>query len=549
LAPLLLTGTVLVPLALAALGAGRLGRAPWLLVAAPLPALAAALLLGPGAGVELPWLLFGARLGLDDTGRVLLVVTALVWLVAGLFAASGAGLRGRGARAGFLLAMAGNLGVVVAQDAATFFTCYALMSFAAYPFVVERGGGAALRAGRVYIALVVVGEVLVLSGLLATAGAASVGEGVVLAAALLWAGFGIKAGLVPLHASLPLAYGAAPTAGAIALAGAMVNAGLLGWLRFLPVGEPGIAGLGLVVIAFGLVGAFWGVLAGVNQTDARVLLGYSSVSQMGVGVGAGLAIPHAWPVLLAAVLLYAVHHALAKAALFAALEAGERMPRPIRHLTVLLPALALVGLPFTSGALAKAVLKDALPALPAPWADVLALALPLATLGTTLLMARLLVLAVAAGRAERPGTPALAGLGILVGAVAAGPWWLPGLLPAGSVPLPAPGAVALWPVALGVTLAAAVYLLDRLARRSLRLPVPPGDLFLPAERLASRLWQRVAPPAQAHHAEAPPAPASTGRLAALLARGERQITRWELAGVALLVLALAIALALLAASP
>jgi formate hydrogenlyase subunit 3/multisubunit Na+/H+ antiporter MnhD subunit len=548
----LLASAVLLPLLLAPLAAARPGQGRWLPVLAPLPGLAAALLLAPGAGLDLPWLLFGARLGLDDTGRVLLLATSLVWLVAGLFAAAGAGPRGRGARTGFLLAMAGNLGVILAQDAATFFTCYALMSFAAYPFVVERGDEAARRAGRVYIALVVVGEVLVLSGLLAAAGAAPDGGGVALAAVLLWIGFGIKAGLVPLHASLPLAYGAAPTAGALALAGAMVNAGLLGWLRFLPIGDPGVGDLGLVVIGFGLAGAFWGVLAGVNQNDARVLLGYSSVSQMGllaVGVGAGLAVPQAWPALLPAVLLFAVHHALAKAGLFATLGVVDEGRSALRLLVLLLPALALVGLPFTSGAVAKAVLKDALPVLPAPWTEVLALALPLATVGTTLLMARLLVLALADGRAEHAASPAAVGLGVLLGAVAAGPWWLPSLLPERALARPPVEAVMLWPVLAGVGLAVFVYLIDRVGRRSLRVPVPPGDLFLPVERLASRVGRALAPVAEPHdhHPDAPPAPPAPGRIAALLTRGEGAITRWELAGIALLVLALVIAVAVLAA--
>jgi hydrogenase-4 component B len=222
---------------------------------------------------------------------------------------------------------------------------------------------------------------------------------------------------------------------------------------------------------------------------------------------------------------------------------------PLRLLILLVPALALVGLPFTSGALAKAVLKAALPVLPAPWADVLAVALPLATLGTTLLMARLLVLALAGGRAQPAATPALAGLGILLGAVVAGPWWLPSLLPVGTVPRPPFELAALWPVLAGIAVATAVYLVDRIGRRSLRLPVPPGDLLLPVERLASRIGRAVAPVAEAHHPDAPPAAAAPGRLAALLARGEGAITRWELAGVALLALALAIALGVLAARP
>lgn len=55
-----------------------------------------------------------------------------------------------------------------------------------------------------------------------------------------------------------------------------------------------------------------------------------------------------------------------------------------------LQAGSLTGTPLTSGWLAKTALKDGLAALPAPWGDVVGIALPLAAVGTTLLMVRLL---------------------------------------------------------------------------------------------------------------------------------------------------------------
>lgn len=543
LVSLLVAGAIVAPLLLAGLVVARPRSGRWVELAGPAPALLAASLLSAGAVVEVPWLLFGARFGLDDTGRVLLGAAAVVWQVAALYAAGGAGLSGTGARTGFLMAMAGNFGVVLAQDAASFFSCYALMSFSAYLFVVERGDAGARRAGRVYVTLVVLGEVLVLSGLLTAAGAGTAAvQSVPLAGLLLWVGFGIKVGLVPLHPSLPLAYGAAATPGAIALAGAMVNAGLLGWLRFLPFGDPAAAGLGLLVTGFGLAGAFYGVLVGLAQTDGRVLLGYSSVSQMGlvaVGVGAGLVAPQAWPVLLAAVLLFAVHHGLAKAALFAALDLSQG-PRPrLGRVALLVPALALIGLPLTSGDLAKAALKAALPALPAPWDQILAVALPLATVGTTLLMARLWFLAAPARAGRSLAAPALLGVSALLLAVLAAPWWLPPLVGPGQV---GPGGLGvLWPVLLGAAIAAAVGLLARSGRLRLRARIPPGDLVVPVERLAALVWRAVAPAPEAHHEHAggSAAPAGPpGRLARVLARGEGAIGRWEAVGLALLALAL-----------
>lgn len=542
------------PLLLALLVVARPRVGGWPLVVAPLPALLASLALAAGAGVELPWLLFGARFGLDDTGRVLLFAASAVWLAAALHAATGSGLRGRAARAGFLLAMAGHFGAVLAQDAGSFFAAYALMSFAAYPLIVEEGDAAARRAGTVYIALVVLGEVLVLSGLVLLAGSdAGSGSMVVAAGTLLWLGFGIKAGLVPLHVSLPLAYGAAPTAAAIALAGAMVNAGLLGWLRFLPVGAEGAEGLGLLMIAAGLFGALYGVVVGVTQRSARILLGYSSVSQMGlmaVGVGAGLVAPAAWPALLAAVLFYAVQHGFAKAALFAGLGAARGRSGWLAWGLLLIPALALVGLPFTSGALAKAALKGALPALPAPWPSVLEIGLPLAAVGTTLLMARFLVLAVPTSGAAAPaGRRGLGYAALLLGVLTVG-WWLPGAFALAVPPLPGATPDSLWPGLLGAAIAAAVLWAGGHGARLSRIAVPPGDWLVPLERLVAPLWRAVLPPADHHHGAAPappPRPAPPGRGVALLGRGEAQLVRWDTAVLLVLVVAVLVIAALLAA--
>jgi formate hydrogenlyase subunit 3/multisubunit Na+/H+ antiporter MnhD subunit len=413
------------------------------------------------------------------------------------------------------------------------------MSFAAYPLVVAAGDAPARRAGRVYIALVVLGEVLVLSGLLLLAGDA----GGTTAGVMLWLGFGIKAGLVPLHVSLPLAYGVAPTAAAVALAGAMVNAGLLGWLRFLPLGDPAGARLGLAKIAFGQAGAFYGVLVGVTQRSPRVLLGYSSVSQMGlaaVGVGAGLVVPAAWPALLAAVLFHAVQHGFAKAALFAGLGVVEAGRSRLAWILLLVPALALAGVPFTSGALAKAALKEGLPAMPGAWPAILGIGLPLAAVGTTLLMARLLVLTRPAAGEEAPADGRWLGYGALLLAVLTVGWWLPGAFGLALPPFYSGGLAAAWPAALGVALAVTALAAHRAGALRLRIDIPSGDVLVPVERLAGVLWRRIQPSPEPHHHAATPEPAAarSGRVTVMLRRGEALLARWELAVLLVLVLVL-----------
>jgi len=543
LAPLLVVATIAAPLALAlALAAPRtrplgLRLAPW----AALPGLAAALTTpvgGPAGVVSVPSLLLGTRLGIDDTGRVFLLFSSVLWLAAGVFAQRY--LAGDPRRvaffAFFLLAMSGNLGLTMALDAGSFYLLFALMSFASYGLVVHAGDAEARRAGRVYLALVVVGEVCVFTALTMLATAAGSLDAARLAAAnaggvttaLVLVGFGIKAGALPLHVWLPLAHPVAPTPASAVLSGAMIKAGLLGWLRFLPLGEVALPEWGALCVALGLGAAFFGVAAGVTQENPKTALAYSSISQMGVitvGVGVGLAAPAAWPLILPAVLLYAFHHALAKGALFlgvaVAARGGGRAGRLLVGLGLLLPALALAGAPLTSGAVAKTALKSATGALPAPWPAWLGVLLPLAAVGTTLLVARVLVLAWPRGASGGPApagiwTPWAALLALVAGAV----WWLPGAELAGRAALtPSSVRTASWPVALGAVLALGACVVSR-RRASWRLRVPAGDLLVPAERaarwLASSVGRRLRPP---HRPErSPPYAAALDRVAEAFAR-------------------------------
>lgn len=203
---------------------------------------------GPSAQVlDLPWLLLGTRLYLDDTGRFFLLFTALTWLAAGVYgqAYMNNDARRRGFWVFFLATQAGNLGVCLAQDAASFYLFFALMTFAAYGLVVHTRTDEAWRAGRVYLAMAVLGEVALVAGLMLAAHVAGslyiadLGRAPlpVSAVSLLLLGFGVKVGLPLLHLWLPLAHPVAPVLASAVLSGVMLKAGLLGWLHFLPLGH------------------------------------------------------------------------------------------------------------------------------------------------------------------------------------------------------------------------------------------------------------------------------------------------------------------------
>ena len=412
----------------------------------PLPALLLALLAEPGWRLEMPWLLNGGLWGLDELRRAFLILTALLWSVAGLFATGY--LPDRKLRrfcVFWTLTLAGNLGLTIAGDIASFYSFFALMTFAGYGLVVHEGSEEANRAGRVYLAMAVVGEMAILTGLLMAAqlsGSAMLAdiptalfdaEQRWLIMLLLIAGFGVKAGLPLLHFWLPLAHPVAPTPASAVLSGAMIKAGLLGWLVTLPFGQVSLPMWGNILVVLGTIGSLGAAALGVRQVRPKTVLAYSSISQMGLMVlmvGAALAHAEAAGAILAVLALYALHHGLVKGSLFLstamAVPAGQGS-RWGFWVLIALPGLSLAGLPFTSGAAAKLAMKEVLQ--PAGFgffmADYLPALMTAGAIATLLLIWRFLW---AQGQVARAGAnPACMWLGWgLATASSLGLfWWLP----------------------------------------------------------------------------------------------------------------------------
>jgi hydrogenase-4 component B len=569
---LLWLAPLVVPLLAAVLATLRPGRrTAVLLVVAPLPALVLAAVgpvLDPPA---LPWLLLDVRLALDGVGRVLLGLTATAWLVAGFYGRAEAEQRG-GYAAWWLLSLAGNVGVLLADDVLTFYTAFVVMTLAAYGLVVHTRTNAARRAGRAYLVLGVIGETLLLAGLLLAAaqasglqldevaGAVAVARQRDLIVGLVVAGFGIKAGVLGLHVWLPLAHPAAPFPASAVLSGAMIKAGLIGWLRLLPVGEVALPSWGALLVGLGLAGTVVAVLLGLTHTAPKVVLAYSSVSQMGfltLLVGAALSAPAAAALASAAAAAYAWHHGLAKALLFLAVgllpRAARGWPRTAVLAGVAVAGASLAGTPLSSGAFAKAWMKQSLEVAGlGAWTVT---ASSLAATGTTLLMLRLFAL-LRAQPVRRDATPAALGPWLLLAGavVVATPVLVPPVLPE----LTVPGRSSLvgdplWPVLLGLLLAAgAVALSRRAGPAGLAVPtVPAGDLVIVEERLAAWLGRGMVAGARPVAAAADRAASATRDLLHAVRRHavhldwlEDRLTRWSTGGamVALVAAALVVAI-------
>src|SRR5690606_38508848 len=121
-----------------------------------------------------PDLLLGVTLGAQRPAALLLGLTAVLWFAAAVHAqGSMAGTRKPAVFAGFwCLTLAGNLGGFLAQDVATFYVAFAAVSLSAYFLVVHDGTPAALRAGRIYAVLAILGEVCLLGAFVIGAAAA-----------------------------------------------------------------------------------------------------------------------------------------------------------------------------------------------------------------------------------------------------------------------------------------------------------------------------------------------------------------------------------------
>lgn len=487
---LLLVSSVAVPLiaALASLFATVRSHVARLLPFVPLPALLAAIVVPHTTRVTSSWLLFSGNWSLDSTRATLLAAMSLVWCVGGWHALTSPDTRDRlpSLVLPWTVALTGNMWAAVAHDIGGFYSGFALMSFAAYGLIVHRDTSDARAAGRLYLVFTVLGEMAILCGLLLASheGAGDSLEGVERAietgahpeiiSVLLLAGFGVKCALLGVHFWLPAVYTNAPSPVRVVLGGAMINAGVLGWLATLPIGSSVATPLAMPLVIAGLVAALGAALFGVMKTRAATVLAYSSISQMGlitVLLGVALAAFGARTELLAALTVFAAHHGITKAALFVSVDAIES--RPSRWPLFVLPALALTGAPLTSGALSKLMMKHAAYDVGWSW---LSPWLSVAAIGTTVLMARALWCAVQQTPVERavsstrqPATDTLfvAALSILLVAIAV--LWLPKDA-TGAIGASGSDAWALlWPILAGIVVSA---LLWRRGARPLSHGVP-----------------------------------------------------------------------------
>ncbi|MGV7214386.1 hydrogenase 4 subunit B [Bradyrhizobium sp. UFLA05-112] len=293
--------------------------------------------LGTTLPIGLPWL--GAHFRLDALSAFLLVVINLGGAAASLFALGyGAHEESPGRVLPFYPAyLAGMNTVVLANDAFSFLVAWEFMSLTSWALVVAHHRDTDnVRAGYVYLLMASFGTLALLLafGLLASGAgydfdairashppAALAGTVVI----LVLLGAGSKAGLVPLHAWLPLAHPAAPSHVSALMSGVMTKVAVYGFVRIvfdlLPEPEWWWS---MVVLLVGGPTATLGVLYALMQRDIKRVLAYSTIENIGIiftGLGLALAFKAQgvdWVAALAftAAMLHVFNHALFKSLLF-----------------------------------------------------------------------------------------------------------------------------------------------------------------------------------------------------------------------------------------
>ena len=341
------------------------------LIAAVAHLLSAAAPLSLTLPLGVPWL--GAHFRLDALAAFFLVVIDLGALSASLFAL-GYGEHEEAPQRVlpfYPAFLAGMTLVVLADDAFTFLVSWEFMSLTSWALVMSHHRiPDHVRAGYVYLIMASFGtlSLLLAFGLLAgpeglytfaqmRAAHPSVTLGA-LALILALAGAGSKAGIVPLHAWLPLAHPAAPSHVSALMSGVMTKVAVYGFVRIgLELAGPPAWWWSVVVLALGGITAVMGVLYALMQHDLKRLLAYHTVENIGIiFIGLGLALAFkaegmlfAAALALSAALLHVFNHSLFKSLLFfgagAVLTAtGERDMEHLGGLIHRMPQTAFVFL-------------------------------------------------------------------------------------------------------------------------------------------------------------------------------------------------------------
>ncbi len=322
----------------------------------------------------------------DSLSLLFLALSSMLWLLTTIYAIGY--LEGSPNRSRFFgffsLCVTSTVGVALSGNLITFLLFYELLTLSTYPLVVHRGTEAARRAGQTYLIYTISGGALLLLGtvwLYSLTGTLTftpqgflhdLGEehypALIIIFALLIAGLGVKAALVPLHGWLPQAMIAPAPVSALLHAVAVVKAGAFGILRVVydVFGINFAAGLGVTepLMYLAAVTIIYGSLRALFQDNLKRRLAFSTVSQVSYII---LGVAIAGPLAAIGGTVHLVHQGLMKITLFFCAGnlaetlgihkvsdmngIGQRMPWTMAAFTI--GAFGMIGVPPVAGFISK----------------------------------------------------------------------------------------------------------------------------------------------------------------------------------------------------
>ncbi len=313
-------------------------------------------------------------LGIDGISLLLVALTALLTVVC-IAASFRIEQKVKNYMAFMLLLESGIIGVFLSTNLFLFYVFWEVMLIPAYFLVGSWGGERRIYAAFKFVLYTSVGSLLMLAGIIAlgyyhqqaAAGCSytldlatllsrtdssghvcTIGSGVQTWLLLAFAAaFAVKIPFVPLHSWLPDTYSEAPAPVTAMLAGAMSKTGAYGFLRFcLPLFPSAVQTLAPLFNTLAVVGILYCALLALVQTDIKRLLGYSSISHLGI-VMLGMFAFNAQGI--EGSVLQMVNHGITTAALFLIAgfieaRAGTRRLSDFGGLATRIPILATVML-------------------------------------------------------------------------------------------------------------------------------------------------------------------------------------------------------------
>lgn len=341
---------------------------------------------------------FGLNFTLDGFRLIYGTVASLMWMMTTILSREYFAHHGNRTRfyVFLLLTYGATMGVFLSADLYTTFVFFEVMSFTSYVWVAQEENAPSLRAAATYLAVAVIGGLVMLMGLflvyheLGTLEIAALsqaaqawreggGDPSILYAAgvCLLFGFGAKAGAFPLHIWLPKAHPVAPAPASALLSGILTKTGVFGVLATTGGLFLHDALWGRLLLAVGVPTMLGGAVLAVFSIDLKRTLACSSMSQIGfilIGVGMQGLLGEENALAVHGTLLHMVNHSLIKLVLFMAagvifmnthalnLNAirGYGRKKPLLKAIFLAGALSIGGIPLFSGYISKTLLHESI---------------------------------------------------------------------------------------------------------------------------------------------------------------------------------------------